>query len=190
MYTAAWLAYITALTLCLAAGVIDWKTQRIPNALTYPAILAAWLYWPVVGWLVGGPSMAWSLGLASVFAAFAALIPYAILVTTAGLGGGDMKLMTVVGAWSASWQVVLGTTVYALMVAVVMALWVMWRRGVIRETLSRIFSAALLASSRVRPSFPEASPKVAFAVAVAVGFALAGAEQMLGLPTPWRALVP
>ncbi len=118
------------------------------------------------------------------------LIPFALLVLTAGLGGGDMKLMAAVGSLSAMWQVVLATTVYALVAAVVMAVVVMLRKRVVKDTLSRVLGAALLSRSRVEADLPRDGPKVPFAAAVAVGFALAGAEQMLGVVTPWASWGP
>ena len=128
----------------------------------------------------------WDGGTTATLAMLAGLIPFALLVLTAGLGGGDMKLMAAIGAWSAMWQVVLATTVYALVVAVVMAVVVMVRRGVVKQTLSRIVGAAMLSRSGVKAELPNDGPKVPFAAAVAVGFAVAGAEQMLGVVTPWE----
>lgn len=171
------------------AAVTDLRTGLIPNRLTYPAIVLGLVFWPVVGLIVADAN-AWELGREAWVGMLSGLIPYALLVLTAGLGGGDMKLMAAVGAVSARWEVVLSTTVYALVVAVVMAVFIMVRRGVVRQTLARVFSAALLAGSRVKADLPENGPKVAFAAAVAVGAAVAGAEQMLGLQTPWRAFAP
>ncbi|MBB6428262.1 prepilin peptidase [Algisphaera agarilytica] len=182
--------YSLLMIVVAVAAVIDWRTQRVPNRLTYPAILAGLIIWPIAGAVLGGGELALELGRASWIGMLCGLIPFALLVMTAGLGGGDMKLMAAVGSLSASWEVVLSTTIYALVVAVVMAVVVMVRKGVVKETLSRVFSAALLASAKVKAELPEDGPKVAFAAAVAVGAAIAGAEQMLGLATPWRGFSP
>lgn len=190
MLAAHWIAFATLSGIVICAGVIDTRTGKVPNRLTYPAILAAWAFWLGAGLCIGGLDGAKAMLGASLTGTFSALLPYALLVLTLGLGGGDMKLMTAVGAWTASWQAVLSTTVYALIVAVLIALAIMIRRGLIRVTFSRILSAALMAGSRVKADLPEDGPKVPFAAAVAVGAMLAGAEQMLGLVTPWSAFNP
>ncbi|MEM9420519.1 MAG: A24 family peptidase [Planctomycetota bacterium] len=190
MDVTAWIMYLLLMIVVAVAAVIDWRTQLVPNRLTYPAVLAGLVIWPIAGAIFGGSELALEWSRDSWFGMFCGLIPFAILVMTAGLGGGDMKLMAAVGALSASWEVVLSTTIYALLVAVVMAVVVMVRQGVVKETLSRVFSAALLASAKVKADLPEDGPKVAFAAAVAVGAAVAGAEQMLGLDTPWRGFSP
>lgn len=193
MTVAIWIAYVALIGVTLTAAVTDLRTGLVPNRLTVPAVLGALAFWPIVGLIVGDPSAteaAWGLGKLALFGMLSGLVPYAILALTAGLGGGDMKLMAAVGAISASWEVVLSTTVYALIVALVMAIVIMVRRGVVKQTLARVFSAALLAGHRVKAEFPKDSPTVAFAAAVAVGAALAGAEQMLGLETPWRSFGP
>lgn len=190
MTIALWVAYSVMVAVTLTAAVIDVRTGRVPNRLTYPAILIGLMFWPIAAWLVGEGDEAWPLTAAAWFGMLCGLIPFALLVMTAGLGGGDMKLMAAVGAWSASWEVVLSTTVYALIVAVVMAVVVMIKKGVVKQTLGRIFGAALLASVKVKPVLPKDSPTVAFAAAVAVGAAVAGAEQMLGWDSPWRGFSP
>ena len=78
----------------------------------------------------------------------------------------------------------------ALIVAVLMAIFIMVRRKIVKRTMGRVVGAAVMASHRVKPAFAKDSPTVAFAAAVAVGAAIAGAEQMLGLQTPWRAFTP
>ncbi|MEM7624877.1 MAG: A24 family peptidase [Planctomycetota bacterium] len=190
MIASIWIAYVALIGVTLTAAVTDLRTGLVPNRLTVPAVLGALMFWPIAGLIVGEPYTAWGLGKLALTGMLSGLVPYAILVLTAGLGGGDMKLMAAVGAISASWEVVLSTTVYALIVALGMAVVVMVRRGVVKQTLARVFSAALLASHRVKAEFPKDGPTVAFAAAVAVGAALAGAEQMLGLETPWRSFGP
>jgi len=174
----------------LTAAIADCRTGKIPNRLTYPLILGGLVFWLAAGVSLGGMAQGKALLGASTTGMLAALLPYALLVLTLGLGGGDMKLMAAVGAWSASWQVVLSTTVYALLVAVAMALFIMVRHRLTKRTLGRLLSAALLAGSRVRADIPQDSPQVPFAVAIAVGSLLAGSEQMLGLITPWAAYNP
>ena len=190
MAPVAWLSYLALLVVTYAAARIDLRTGKVPNRLTYPAILAGLIFWPVMGICLGGVELGVELSKSAWLAMACGLIPYAILVLTAGLGGGDMKLMAAVGAISGRWEVVLATTVYAMIAALLMSAWVMWRRKLVRQTLHRIVSAAWMASHRIKAKFPEDSPTVAFAAAIAVGVTIAGAEQLLGLATPWRAFTP
>ncbi len=204
-----WLPYLLLLAVVAAAAVMDLRTGRVFNALTYPAMLGGLFYWAVVGaarlpddgvtWQAG----AWALFKDSGVATLAALVPMAALVLMGGLGGGDMKLMGAVGAWTASAHAVLITGINALIVAVVMAVLVMVRKGVVKQTLARLVGAAAMASARVKPALPPApgngpeepdggadpavppSPTVPFAAAIAVGAALAGAERFLGWTPPW-----
>jgi len=187
---ALWIAYLLLVLITLAAAATDLKTGLVPNRLTYPAIVLGLMFWPVAGALVGGSELAAEFTKASWIGMLCGLLPFAVLVMSAGLGGGDMKLMAAVGAWSASWEVVLSTTLYALAVSLVMAVWITVRRGVVKQTLGRVFSAALLASARVKADLPKDNPTVAFAAAVAVGTVIAGAEQMLGWDSPWRGFSP
>lgn len=183
-------AYGVLLLVVAAAAWTDVKTGLVPNRLTYPAVLLGLLYWPLVGLFPGDHPSAWALCQSAWLGMLAGLVPFAVLVLSGGLGGGDMKLMAAAGAWSASWQVVLSTTVYALLVAALMAAFVMVRRGVVKQTLARVFSAALLARHRLKADPSPDGATVPFAAAVAVGAAVAGAEQMLGLQTPWRSFGP
>ncbi len=182
--------YLVLLGLTIAAGRCDLRTGRVPNRLTYPAIVVGLVGWPLVGAVMGGSELAGQLSRAAWLGFASGAVPYLVLVLSAGLGMGDMKLMAGVGAVSASWRLVLATTVYALIAALVMSVYIMVRRGLVGQTLGRIVSAALSAGSRTAAPFPADGPKVPFAVAVAVGVAIAGAEQLLDVPTPWRAYSP
>lgn len=183
------LAYIILLLICIAASATDLKTQRIPNKLTGVAMLGGLGFWLVAG-LINGKGLAGTGGsiegslLASFVALLCGLIPFAILVTMGGLGGGDMKLMGAVGAWSASWEVVLGTTIYALIAAAGIAIVLMVRHHRVRLTLTRLVGIAVTKGKVISPDDDATAPKVPFAVAAAVGVAVAGAELMLGLWDP------
>ncbi len=82
-----------------AAAVLDWKTKRLPNALTVPAFVCALLFHPIVGatqaGLVGaGHRLAFALG--GFATGFGILF---VLWLIGGGGGGDVKLMGALGAW-------------------------------------------------------------------------------------------
>jgi prepilin peptidase CpaA len=101
-----WPIWVVTITLVVAAW-IDGKQLKVPNLITYPMIVAGWMYsfaffgWEGFGWSLIGTAV--GLGL---------LMPaYAI----GGMGAGDVKLLAGVGAW------VWGTnTFYAFCVSAVL----------------------------------------------------------------------
>ena len=169
----------------ITAGVTDWRWGKVYNWLTYPAFLVGLAYWAIAGWLGAAHGFVDAL-----IALLAGLVPFAILFAGGGLGGGDVKLMGAVGALSASWECVLSTALYALLAALVLAVFVMVRHGLLKRTFSRLFGAAMQAGARMKPDIPEDSPRIAFSAAIALGGLIAGGEQLLHWQTPWRWLVP
>lgn len=90
----------------IVAAVIDGWALKVPNWLTFPFIIAGWVY---SFWLMGFTGLGWSL--AGTVVGLALLLPaYSI----GGMGAGDVKLLAGVGAW------VYGThTFYAFCVSAV-----------------------------------------------------------------------
>src|SRR5229473_3241037 len=85
-----WPLAFVCLAMIVAAVIDGWKL-KVPNWLTFPMILAGWIY---SGALFGWEGVAWSLGGTAV--GLALLLPaYAI----GGMGAGDVKLLAGVGAW-------------------------------------------------------------------------------------------
>lgn len=81
----------------VVAAWIDGKMLKVPNKITFPMIVAGWIYSAVSyglagqGWLTG---LGWSL--AGTAVGLATLLPaYAI----GGMGAGDVKMMAGIGAW-------------------------------------------------------------------------------------------
>lgn len=88
---AAQIPWIFTLTLTLVAAWTDWRTRRIPNWLTVPAlIIGIGMHTVISGW-VGAKVSLEGAGLA-----LALLLP---LVLMRGMGAGDWKLMGAVGAF-------------------------------------------------------------------------------------------
>jgi Flp pilus assembly protein protease CpaA len=173
------------LGVCVAASVTDVRTHRIPNKLTVSAAAGALVFWLVFGLvegrgLTGGGQGAYGTLLGSFLGLLCGLIPFGILVTIGGLGGGDMKLMAAIGAWSASWQVVLGTTIYALIAGALFGVFLMIKHKRVMLTLTRLFGIAVTRGRAMKPDDDQTTPKVPFALAALVGAAIAGAEHMLG----------
>ena len=182
-----WVAMAGLSAVLILAAAWDWRTGRVPNRLTYPAMLLGLVWAALTGAIAGGAAGAGD-GLArAVIAGGAGLLPFYVIFAAGGLGGGDAKLMGAVGAISASWRCVLATTVYAFVIGFVLAIVIMVHRGLVRRTFSRLLGAALTSSARVRPDLPDDSPRVPFALAIGLGGLVAGAEVLLNIPTPWAA---
>ena len=97
----------------IVAAYIDGKELRVPNKLTFPMIIAGWVYSMLAygfageGWYIG---LAWSL--AGTAVGLLTLLPaYAI----GGMGAGDVKMMAAIGAWVhvviTLWAFALGTII-------------------------------------------------------------------------------
>ena len=180
-----WIAYIGLLGVVTAAAVADIRTEKIPNRLTYPAALGGLVFWLVAGLVAGrGLSGEPAAFTGSLIGLLAGLIPFFILITIGGLGGGDMKLMAAIGAVAGRWEVVLATTVYALLIGALIAIVLMIKHRRVKLTLYRLVGIATTRGGAIKPDDLPGGPKVPFALAAALGAAIGGAEQMLGLWTP------
>ncbi len=181
-----WALVVLGVLVVTAAGA-DLKLKRVPNWLTYPAIVAA-----LAGhWATGGLGLKGErLGLAGSLAGLAAgFLPMLLCWLAGGLGGGDAKLMAAVGALG-GWEFAISVMLYSFMAAALMGLVVMVRRRLVRRTLRRVWrTLVLLVVPAGRPVGPaEAdSPTIPFAVAVCVGAAVAAAEVLV---RSWLAQVP
>jgi len=82
---------------CVVAAYIDGKELRVPNKLTFPMIIAGWIWSSIAyglsgdGWYVG---LGWSL--AGTTVGLLTLIP---AMAIGGMGAGDVKMMAAIGAW-------------------------------------------------------------------------------------------
>lgn len=93
----AWALLVAGLIL---AAVADWRTGKIPNRLTYPGILLGLAFWAAAGMAASGLSGE-GQGLIQAGVGMAAgYVPFMIIFAMGGLGGGDVKLMAMVGALS------------------------------------------------------------------------------------------
>jgi len=151
----------------------------LPNWLTYGAALAA---------IVANAFLedAWWFGLAGALVAFGI---WFVLFATGGVGGGDVKLMTAVGA---VWGVygALAVSLYAICFGFVMALvWALFQ-GRLREMAGRGFRTVfvVMMTKSFKGQVDEKDPAVfPFAVAIALAVCAFAIEQMLDvrlLPFP------
>lgn len=116
---------LALLVVALAAGVFDLRTGRIPNLLTYPAILAGFL----LGILQGPP------GFLSAFVGFlVGFAVFAVAFNAGMMGGGDVKLIGAIGALK-GFPFVVWVMYYACAVTAVAALAIVTYKGAAIDTL-------------------------------------------------------
>jgi len=142
-----------------AAAGFDLVQERIPNRLTYPAAAAGVLYWGLVGGWAGGltgPGGAVELGGGALLALCAGLLPMLVVFALGGLGGGDVKLAAAIGAIAGEPGLALTILFYGVLVAMLLVVVLMVRRGLVRHPM------------------PEDSPRIPLAVAMWGGLLLTG----------------
>jgi prepilin peptidase CpaA len=86
------LAYILVAALIFAA-IDDWRRRIIENWLNAGIALAAPLWWWANGWSLW-PGAAMQIGIAAL-----ALAVFLVFFVVNAMGGGDVKLITVLGLW-------------------------------------------------------------------------------------------
>ncbi len=157
--------WMFALGVTLLAGWVDFRTSKIPNWLTVPAlILGVGVHILVAGW-PGAKTSLEGAGLALVL-----LLP---LVLLRGLGAGDWKLMGAVGAFLGP-LMFLFVLVGSILVSGLMAMVAIMRTHRVVETIRNMwvlvrgfFSFGLRANPKISLDNPTLL-KVPFGVAVAV----------------------
>jgi prepilin peptidase CpaA len=157
--------WMFALGVALLAGWVDFRTRKIPNWLTVPAlILGIGMHTVVAGW---------AGAIASLEGAGLALILLLPVVLLRGLGAGDWKLMGAVGAFLGP-LMFLFVLVGSLLVSGLMAIVAILRTQRVGETLRNMvvlvrgfFSFGLRANPKISLDNP-ALLKLPFGVAVAV----------------------
>jgi len=161
----------------IIAGWTDWHWRRIPNWLTVPTLVVglALSIW-ADGWLGARNSL---LGAAL---GFVLLLPLALV---RGLGMGDLKLTTALGAFlgpARLLDVLLVTVLLNGLIAIVM---IIWKRRVL-ETLRNLgrMLGALLSFHLPGPELTLDNPnlvKIPFGVAFAIAVVLFTARALWGV---------
>ena len=154
----------------LIASVLDLRSRRVPNYLTFGSAVAAAFFLLAtdglggLGWSAGG----WVVGCA-LFLPFFAL---------RGLGAGDVKLLAALGAWLGP-ITVFWVAVYAAIAGGVLAITVALARGYLRRAVSNvgyvIWYWSLLGLGPV-PDFTltdAKGPRLPYALPITVGLAAA-----------------
>lgn len=155
-------ATIVMVVMLAAAVVTDLRSGRIYNKLTVPCALA--------GLALGGVAAGWP-GLGD--HALGAAMVLAVVLTlsaAAGLGGGDAKLLTAVGALKgfhfAIWALLLTGVAGG-----VLALALMVRRRVVKQTAGNLIANMLSNAGGVRTDLAAGSAmgKLPYSIAIALG---------------------
>jgi prepilin peptidase CpaA len=165
--------WILAAIVALTAGITDLRYRKIPNWLTYPAIPIAIL----LHWIIAGGHAA-VLSLAGAAIGLGVLLPFVLL---GGLGGGDWKLMGVLGAFFEPRRL-LPVLILTLMINGIMALeLILWKKrvGQTARNLGRITTAMFkLQSPGADLSIDNPkTEKVPFGIAAAIATLLYVASQ-------------
>jgi len=178
-----WIVMLILAGVLIPAAVMDVRTGKVFNVLTYSAMIGGLVLSTILGAIHGSAINGLA---ASALAMFAALLGFGAIRMAGGLGWGDVKLMGAYGAIVASWQCLFSATVYAFVFGAILAVAVMIRHGLVKRTMSRLLGVALTAAARTSAELPDDSPRIPFAVAICLGGLLAAGEYFLGWQTPWR----
>jgi prepilin peptidase CpaA len=154
------------LAVVLVAAVIDVRTHRIPNLLTFGSAAAALPYHAWMGGLAGLGASAggWMIGVGL-------FLPLFLL---RGMGGGDVKLLGAVGAWLGPTSV-LYAGLYSVLAGGVLALVIGGMHGYLGKAFSNLWG--LLGFWRTAGIQPlpgmtiedSPGPRLAYGVAIAAG---------------------
>ena len=159
-----WVAVPALIVAAVATGA-DVRTRKIPNRLTFPALLLG----VAVNWAIGGLPGAGSAALGALVAG-GLLLPGWLM---GWMAAGDVKLIAAMGAFL-GYPVSLMMVLFSLMAGGVLALVEALRRGVL---LQSIRAAALLGAwamtrtGRTAPPPVTSGARFPFALAVLTGVA-------------------
>lgn len=118
---------VCVVSICLTAVVMDLKFRKIPNWLTLPAVGLGFLFGFITGGLVG-------LGLSAVGAGIGSLL-LLVPVLRGGVGGGDLKFQTAIGALMGPLFVAVAFVIGAALGAVMGLGYAAWLTAVRRKSL-------------------------------------------------------
>lgn len=170
------LAAVVAYT--AVAAFTDWRTRRLPNALTVAGCVAGLLFHLIAGFVDGG----WSGALSGLgFSAGGFGTGFGILLVLwliGGGGGGDVKFFGSLGAWLGAWvtiKVLIASTVLIVIGGVFVVIGVFFRSGFsgVRGKLKVGQNDTKKKSKKNQDNSPEANAKkrrlIPFGVPAAFG---------------------
>ena len=118
----------------VVAAIFDWRTRRIPNALTVPAIVIGVALWGLQSWRELGISVV------CVIATLAAGLAFQLFGV---VGGGDVKLLAAVAAF-AGWLLFRETLIWIALFGGAVALIVLAWRGALLPLFRNIGRSMVL----------------------------------------------
>ena len=159
-------AVLPALVVAIVAAQADVRTRKIPNTLTFPALLVG-----LVTHLVLGGREGFLASLAGMAVVGVALIPGWLM---RWMGAGDVKLMAAMGAWLAFPHAVIALLL-SLIAGGVFAAAVALRRGVLGLALRNTAFVAVWSLQRPgsAPAPVTTGIRFPFALAILAGCAVA-----------------
>lgn len=154
--------YMFILLIVLAiAAIIDIRTRRIPNWLTYPTMAVGLSYHVYTAGLQG-----FLFGLEGLILGFALLVVFYLL---GGMGAGDVKLMAGVGSVLGP-KVVFVAFLFTALAGGIYAIVILMIHGKLKNYLLTIKNLILMRKSVIVPSEDkEKLPVLCYGVAIAVG---------------------
>jgi prepilin peptidase CpaA len=157
---------LLAIAIVLIGGVIDVRSHRIPNVVTFGGAAVGMLFSLWIGGLpgLGQAAAGWATGVAL-------FLPLFLL---GGMGAGDVKLLGAVGAWLGPMGV-LWSGFFAVMAGGVLALLVGAWHGYLGKAFANLWGlVAFWRAAGIKPlpglTLTDApGPRLPYGVAIAVG---------------------
>ncbi|MEG1768355.1 MAG: A24 family peptidase [Comamonas sp.] len=172
---------LTLLALLLAAAICDLRTRRIPNRLTVGGATAALLFSLVAPHHGGG--LLWALG--GLGLGLALMLPLYLL---RALGGGDVKLMAMSGAFlgpEGTWQAVIFVFVVGGLLAMGYALWHRVVGKLLRNSLKTVQLLSMTVAAGIRPDARASSAQSVGTLPYGVSIALGTAAFLVARQFTW-----
>ncbi len=161
MATYYWIPLSTGIFVAIAAGILDLVSMRIPNWLTYPAIIMGLLIALVPGYGMGIAN--------SLLGLLVAFLPTLILFMMGSIGGGDVKLLAAMGA-ILGYPLIVDVMFYAVVVgAAIGMLMIVWTGRVIRTLKEFKGLIMMFIYPGLKAEVPAQDLRTPFGVAVALG---------------------
>ena len=179
------IAFVCLCLVLVSAAIWDFRTQKIPNWITYSGILFGLAYWSIADGL--SPNGTAIDGLSRAFTAFlVGVLPAGLAFFLKCCGAGDAKLIGAIGALSGSLECLLRSVILGVFFLFIWAIVMMIQKGIVKKTVSRIVGAGLMAAANVKPDLENDVNRIPVAVPIGMGGVIAGAEVLLKVNWPWN----